>query len=141
MIDVRQAEQLVYAAAAAIPDTERRIEQQENFISILLGENPRAIVRGKPLVDQPHSLEVPAGIPSALLERRPDIRQAEQELVAANAQIGVAKADYFPQISLTATGGYQSSALTSLFTGPAGLWAFGGSALQPVFEEEEQRTG
>ena len=134
MIDVRQAEQLVYAAAAAIPDTERRIEQQENFISILLGENPRAIVRGKPLVDQPHSLEVPAGIPSSLLERRPDIRQAEQELVAANAQIGVAKADYFPQISLTAIGGYQSSALTSLFTGPAGLWAFGGSALQPVFE-------
>jgi len=141
IIDVRQAEQLVYAAAAAIPDTERRIEQQENFISILLGENPRAIVGGKPPVDQSHSLEVPAGFPSSLLERRPDIRQAEQELVAANAEIGVAKADYVPQISLTATGGYQSSVLTSLFTGPAGLWAFGGSALQPVFEEEEQRTG
>jgi multidrug efflux system outer membrane protein len=72
--------------------------RQENFISILLGENPCAIVRGKPLVDQPHSLEVPAGIPSSLLERRPDIRQAEQELVAANAQIGVDNADYFPQI-------------------------------------------
>jgi len=134
MLDVRQAEQLVFTAAASIPDIERRIEQQENFISILLGNNPQAIARGTKLVDQPHALEVPAGLPSSLLDRRPDIRQAEQELIAANAQIGVAKADYFPQISLTATGGYQSSALTSLFTGPAGLWTFGGNALQPVFE-------
>ena len=134
MLDVRQAEQLVYAAAAAIPDTERRIEQQENFISTLLGKNPEAIARGKQLVEQPHAVEVPAGLPSSLLERRPDIRQAEQQLAAANAQIGVAKADFFPQISLTATGGYQSSALTSLFTGPAGLWTFGGNAVQPVFE-------
>jgi len=134
MLDVRQAEQLVYAAAAAIPDTQRRIEQQENFISTLLGKNPQAIARGTQLVEQPHALEVPAGIPSSLLERRPDIRQAEQQLAAANAQIGVAKADFFPQISLTATGGYQSSALTSLFTGPAGLWTFGGNAVQPVFE-------
>ena len=134
MLDVRQAEQLVYAAAAAIPDTERRIEQQENFISTLLGKNPQAIARGKQLVEQPHALEVPAGLPSSLLERRPDIREAEQQLAAANAQIGVAKADFFPQISLTATGGYQSSALTSLFTGPAGLWTFGGNAVQPVFE-------
>jgi multidrug efflux system outer membrane protein len=134
MLDVRQAEQLVYAAAAAIPDTERRIEQQENFISILLGKNPQSIARGKQLVEQPHALEVPAGLPSSLLERRPDIRQAEQQLASANAQIGVAKADFFPQISLTASGGYQSSALTSLFTGPAGLWTFGGNAVQPVFE-------
>jgi multidrug efflux system outer membrane protein len=134
MLDVRQAEQLVFTAAASIPDLERRIEQQENFISILLGNNPQGVARGRKLVDQPHALEVPAGLPSALLERRPDIRQAEQELVAANAQIGVAKADYFPQISLTASGGYQSSALTGLFSGPAGLWTFGGSAIQPVFE-------
>lgn len=134
MLDVRQAEQLVFTAAASIPDIERRIEQQENFISILLGSNPQAIARGRKLVDQPHALEVPAGLPSSLLERRPDIRQAEQQLIAANAQIGVARADYFPQIALTATGGYQSSALTSLFTGPAGLWTFGGSAIQPVFE-------
>jgi multidrug efflux system outer membrane protein len=134
MLDVRQAEQLVYAAAAAIPDTERRIEQQENFVSVLLGKNPEAIARGKQLVEQPHALEVPAGIPSSLLERRPDVLQAEEQLVAANAQIGVAKADFFPQISLTASGGYQSSALTSLFTGPAGLWSFGGNAIQPVFE-------
>jgi len=134
MLDVRQAEQLVFTAAASIPDLERRIEQQENFISILLARNPQGIARGRKLVDQPHALDVPAGLPSSLLERRPDIRQAEQQLIAANAQIGVAKADYFPQISLTASGGYQSSALTGLFSGPAGLWTFGGSAVQPVFE-------
>jgi multidrug efflux system outer membrane protein len=134
MLDVRQAEQLVFTAAASIPDLERRIEQQENFISILLGKNPQDVARGRKLVDQPHALEVPAGLPSSLLERRPDIRQAEQQLIAANAQIGVAKADYFPQISLTATGGYQSSALTGLFAGPAGLWTVAGSAVQPVFE-------
>ena len=102
MLDVRQAEQLVYGAGASIPDLERRIEQQENFISILVGKNPESIARGRPLVDQPHPPDVPAGLPSSLLERRPDILQAEQQLVAANAQIGVAKADYFPQISLTA---------------------------------------
>lgn len=134
MLDVRQAEQLVFTAAASIPDLEQRIEQQENFISTLLGNNPQAVTRGRKLVDQPHPLEVPAGLPSTLLERRPDIRQAEQQLIAANAQIGVAKADFFPQITLTGTGGYQSSALTGLFTGPAGLWTFGGSAVQPVFE-------
>ena len=134
MVDVRQAEQLVYGAAVAIPGLEQQIEQQENFISTLLGKYPESIARGRELVDQPHALEVPAGLPSSLLQRRPDILQAEQQLISANAQIGVAKADYFPQISLTATGGYQSSALTSLFTGPAGFWTFGGNALQPVFE-------
>src|SRR6185295_3070654 len=131
---VRQAEQLVYGAGAAIADLELRIEQEENFISVLAGKNPDVVARGKRLVDQPHPLEIPAGLPSTLLERRPDILQAEQQLVAANAQIGVAKADYFPQIALTAVGGYQSSALTRLFSGPAGLWTFGAGALQPVFE-------
>lgn len=134
LLDVRQAEQLVFTAAAAVPDTERRIEQEENFISTLLGNNPQAVPRGRKLVDQPHPLEVPAGLPSSLLERRPDIREAEQELIAANAQIGVARADYFPQIALTASSGFQSSALTGLFSGPAGLWTFGASAVQPVFE-------
>ncbi|MCI0421825.1 MAG: efflux transporter outer membrane subunit [Acidobacteria bacterium] len=133
MLDVRQAEQLVFAAAAAIPDLERRIEQQENFISTLLGRNPEAVPRGRNLTEQPRVPEVPAGLPSALLERRPDIRQAEQQLVALNAQIGVAKADFFPRISLTAAGGYQSSALTGLFSGPAGLWTFGGNLAQPLF--------
>jgi multidrug efflux system outer membrane protein len=134
LLDVRQAEQLVFGAAATIPDVEQRIEQQENLISTLIGNNPHAIIRGRKLIDQPHALEVPAGLPSSLLERRPDIRQAEQQLVAANAQIGVAKADYFPKILLTATGGYQSSALSGLFAGSAGLWTFGANAVQPVFE-------
>jgi len=134
LLDVRQAEQLVFAAAETIPDLERRIEQQENFISTLLGNNPQAVPRGRVLTDQPHAPEVPAGLPSSLLERRPDIRQAEQQLVAFNAQIGVAKADFFPQISLTGTGGYQSSALTGLFSGPAGFWTFGGNLAQPLFQ-------
>jgi multidrug efflux system outer membrane protein len=133
LLDVRQAEQLVDTAAETIPDLERRIEQQENFLSTLLGNNPGPITRGMKLTDQPHAPDVPAGLPSTLLERRPDIREAEAELIAANAQIGVAKAAYFPQINLTADAGYQSSALTSLFTGPAGLWNFGGSLVQPIF--------
>jgi len=131
MLDVRQAEQLVSTAAETIPDLERRIEQQENFLSTLLGNNPGPIARGTKLTEQPHVPEIPAGLPSGLLERRPDIREAEAQLIAANAQIGVAKAAYFPQISLTASGGYQSSALTSLFTGPAGLvefWRIAGTA-------------
>ena len=132
-LDVRQAEQLVSVAAETIPDLERRIEQQENFISALLGNNPGPIARGLKLTEQAHIPEVPAGIPSSLLERRPDIRAAEAQLIAANAQIGVAKAAYFPEITLTANSGFQSSALTSLFTGPAGLWSFGGSLAQPIF--------
>ena len=133
LLDVRQSEQLVYTAAATIPDLERRIEQQENLISILLGNNPGAVTRGKTLVENPILPTVPVGLPSSLIERRPDIQSAEQQLVAANARIGVAKAAYFPQITLTATGGYQSPALTNLFTGPAGLWSFGGQLVQPIF--------
>jgi len=134
LLDVRQAEQLVFAAGAAIPDIESRVEQQENFISILLGKSPQAIARGRKLVEQPHAVEVPAGLPSSLLERRPDILLAEQQLIAANAQIGVAKADFFPQISLTGQGGFQSSALSKLFDGPAGLWSIGASAFQSIFD-------
>jgi outer membrane protein, multidrug efflux system len=134
MLDQRQAEQLVYTAGAQVPDLERQIEQEENALSILLGNNPGAIPRGMKLTEQPHAPEVPAGLPSELLERRPDVREAEENLVAANAQIGVARAAYFPQISLTGSGGYQSSALSNLFTGPAGIWSFGGSFVQPIFE-------
>src|SRR5215472_4318770 len=108
LLDVRQSEQLVYTAATEIPDFERQIAIQENAISILLGNNPGDIPRGLKLTEQPHVPEVPAGVPSALLERRPDIREAEQNLISANAQIGVAKAAYFPQISLTGTAGYES---------------------------------
>jgi len=141
MLDVRQAEQLVATAAETIPDLERRIQQQENFISTLLGNNPGPIARGMKLTEQPHLPEVPSGIPSQLLERRPDIRAAEAQLISANAQIGVAKAAYFPQITLTASSGFESSALTSLFTGPAGLWSFGGSLLQPIFAGGRIKSG
>ena len=141
MIDVRQAEQLVAAAAESIPDLERRIEQQENYLSTLLGNNPGPIARGLPLTEQPHPPEVPAGLPSSLLERRPDVRQAEEQLIAANAQIGVAKAAYYPDISLTATAGYASSALSSLFTGPAGFWSFGGTLTQPIFSGGRLKSG
>jgi outer membrane protein, multidrug efflux system len=140
-LDVRQAEQLVATAAEEIPDLERRIQQQENFISTLLGNNPGPIARGLKLTEQPHLPEVPAGIPSRLLERRPDIRAAEAELMAANAQIGVARAAYFPQISLTGESGFLSQAVTSLFTGPAGFWSFGGSLTQPVFAGGRIKSG
>ena len=134
LLDVRQSEQLVYTAATEVPDLERQITQQENAISILLGRNPGDVPRGLKLTEQPHAPEVPAGLPSSLLERRPDILQAEAGLVAANAQIGVARAAYFPQISLTGTAGYESPALTNLFTGPAGLWNLVGSFSQPIFQ-------
>jgi len=133
LLDVRQGEQLVYTASEEIPDLERRIQQQENLISTLLGNNPGPIQRGLAITEQPHPPEIPAGLPSELLERRPDIRQSEQQLIAFNAQIGVAKSAYYPQIALTGNGGFQSDALTRLFGGPAGLWSFGGSLTQPIF--------
>jgi len=133
LLDVRQAEQLVFTASAEIPALEQQIEQQENLLSILLGQNPGDIPRGQTLTEQRQPPEVPTGLPSSLLERRPDIRQAEAQLVAANAQIGVARAAYFPQISLSGAGGFQSSALSSLFSGPAGAWSFGASLTQPIF--------
>jgi outer membrane protein, multidrug efflux system len=134
MLDVRQSEQLLYTAATEIPDFERQIAQQENAISILLGKNPGDVPRGLKLTEQSHAPEVPVGLPSSLLERRPDVREAEATLMAANAQIGVARAAYFPQISLTGTAGYESPALTNLFTGPAGIWNLAGSLTQPIFE-------
>jgi multidrug efflux system outer membrane protein len=141
LLDVRQAEQLVYTAAEQVPDLERRIQQQENLISTLLGKNPGEVARGLKLTEQPHLPQVPAGLPSALLERRPDIREAEDQLVAFNAQIGVAKAAYFPQITLTGDAGYQSPALSNLFTSPAGFFSFGGSLVQPLFAGGRIRSG
>src|SRR5580704_913849 len=142
ILDVRQAEQLVYTAAAGIADLQRRIGQQEDFLSILLGNNPGPIMpRGKELIDQPHAPMVPAGLPSALLERRPDIREAEGLLIAANARIGVARAAYFPDISLTAQPGFLSSSFTSLFSGSAGLWTFAGTITEPIFEGGAIRAG
>jgi outer membrane protein, multidrug efflux system len=141
LLDVRQAEQLVFTASAEIPAFEQQISQQENFLSILLGQNPGDVPRGQTLTEQRQPPEVPSGLPSALLERRPDIRQAEEQLIAANAEIGVARAAYFPQISLSATSGLQSSALSNLFTGPAGAWSFGASLTQPIFTGGRLRSG
>jgi outer membrane protein, multidrug efflux system len=140
LLDVRQAEQLVFTAGAEVPALEQQIEQRENFLSILLGQNPGDVSRGQTLTDQ-HQPEVPPGLPSALLERRPDIREAEEQLVAANAEIGVARAAYFPDISLSGSGGFQSSALTNLFSGPAGAWSFGASLAQPIFTGGRLRSG
>jgi len=141
LLDVRQSEQLVYTAATEIPDFQRQIAQQENAISILLGNNPGDVPRGLKLTEQPHAPEVPVGLPSSLLERRADVRQAQQTLIAANAQIGVARAAYFPQVSLTGAAGFQSPALTNLFTGPAGLWSLAGSFTQPIFEGGRLKSG
>jgi outer membrane protein, multidrug efflux system len=140
LVDVRQAEQLVYNAAATISDLERQIALQENFISVLLGRNPSDVPRGVSLEQQVHLPDVPVGLPSTLLERRPDIQQAEQLLVAANANIGVAKAAYFPQISLTGAGGVQSTALSALFATPAGLWSIGAGLTQSVFNAGRTRS-
>jgi len=140
LLDVRQSEELMYTAAAAIPSLQREIEQQENLISILLGRNPGPIPRTSKLIDTAIPPRVPAGLPSSLLERRPDIQSTEQQLVAANARIGIAKAAFFPQIELTAAGGFQSTALTSLFTGPAGLWSFGAGLAQPIFTAGKLRA-
>jgi outer membrane protein, multidrug efflux system len=132
-LDLRQAEQLVETAAETIPALHQQIEQTENLISLLLGQNPGPVRRGKGLTEQEFPPEVPSGLPSGLLERRPDIRAAEQALIAANAQIGVAKAAYFPQISLTAALGGQSTQLTSLFSGPSAFYSFVPQVSQPIF--------
>ena len=135
-LDVLQAQQVLDSANATIPDLERQIAQEENAISILLGNYPQAVPRGLPLVQQLLPPEVPAGLPSSLLERRPDIREAEHTLVAANAEIGVAKAQFFPQISLTGSGGGsfgRSSAFSSMMSSQLGIWAYGAQVTQPVF--------
>lgn len=133
LVDVRQAQQLVETAAGSIPDTQRQIEQDENLLSTLTGENPHDIPRGRALTEEPLPPTIPAGLPSSLLDRRPDIRQAEQQLIAANAEIGVARAQFYPQISLTGQGGLESSALNSLFTFGARAWSFSGGIAQPIF--------
>jgi multidrug efflux system outer membrane protein len=133
LLDVRQAEQLVETAAAAVPDTQRRIAQQEDLLSTLLGENPRSIPRGLPIGEQPLPPRVPPGLPSQLLSRRPDIQAAEQQLIAANAQIGIARAQFFPTLPLTAEGGVASSNLANLFTSNSTTWTFAAPVRQPVF--------
>jgi multidrug efflux system outer membrane protein len=132
--DVYQAQLLVQQAEAEVITLKQSIEQTENQLSLLLGRNPGGIPRGLALIDQPHLTEIPVGLPSAILERRPDVRQSEEALVAANANVGVAKAAFFPQIPLTATFGAQSTALTSFLQGPATFWALGGQLVQPLYQ-------
>lgn len=133
MTDVRQAEELVYQASQTIPDTERLIEQTENQISLLLGNNPAAIPRGRPLAQQEELPAVPPGLPSSLLERRPDIRAAEESLAAQKALVSAARKAYFPRISLTGLLGFQSDQLSNLFTGPSRAWTFVPQVTQPLF--------
>ena len=135
-LDVLQARQVLDTANAQIPELERQIGVEEDAISVLLGDYPHSVTRGLRLVDQPFPTEVPAGLPSSLLERRPDILQAEQNLISANAQIGVAKAAFFPQIALTGTGGGavgRSSVFASILNFNTGTWGAAGQLTQPIF--------
>ena len=140
LLDLRQAEQLVSTAAETIPALEQQIEQTENQINLLLGKNPDGVVRGRKFMEQEMPPEVPAGMPSSLLERRPDIRAAEQALIAANVNIGVAKAAYFPQLSLSGFLGGQSTQLASLFSGPHSAWSFVPQLTQPIFTAGRLRS-
>jgi NodT family efflux transporter outer membrane factor (OMF) lipoprotein len=140
-LDLRQAEQLVYTAAETIPGIQQQIEQRENQISLLLGENPGGVARGRSLIEQDLPPQVPPGLPSALLERRPDIRAAEQDLIAANAEIGVARAAYFPQVSLSGLLGGTSTQLTSLFSGPNSTWSLIPQVTQPIFTAGRIKSG
>jgi len=140
LLDLRQGEQLVYSASETIPALEQRIEQTENQITLLLARNPAGIVRGRGLTEL-ELPDVPPGLPSSLLERRPDIRAAEENLIATNANIGVAKAAYFPQISLSGSIGGQSTQLASLFNGPHTAWSFVPQITQPVFTAGRIKSG
>jgi len=135
-LDVLQAQQVLDTANAQIPDLERAIAQEENAISMLMGDYPHDVSRGLPLVEQSLPPDVPPGLPSSIIERRPDIREAEQILIASNAEIGVAKAQFFPQIALTGSGGGsfgRSSAFSSLMASQVGIWSYGAQVSQPIF--------
>ena len=135
-LDVLQAQQVLDTANADIPNLEREIGQEEDALNILLGNYPNGVPRGLSLADQKLPPEVPPGLPSSLLERRPDIREAEQILIAANAEIGVAKAQFFPQITLTGSGGGsfgRSSAFSSMFPTQIGIYSYGAQVAQPIF--------
>jgi outer membrane protein, multidrug efflux system len=131
-MNVAQAESQYESAAAQIPLIESQIAQTQSSLAVLIGRDPGPIVRGKSVYDLALP-QVPAGVPSALLERRPDLLQAEQQLIAANAQIGAAKALYFPTISLTGGLGSASTELSKLFSGPSRVWSYAGSVVGPIF--------
>jgi len=132
--DVFQAQVLLENAEASVATYQQLVEQTENNLSILLGRNPGPITRGLALVDQPHTPQIPAGLPSDLLRRRPDVREAEENLVAANANVGVAKAAFFPQFSITSVVGTQSLTLNNFLSGPSTFWAVGGNVVQPIYQ-------
>jgi NodT family efflux transporter outer membrane factor (OMF) lipoprotein len=140
-LDLHQAEQFLYTATAQIAGTQREIGQAENALNLLLGQAPADIARGRAVDDFGLSPEIPTGLPSALLERRPDIRQAEHLLMAANAQIGIARASFFPQISLTGFLGGQSRSLLDLFTGPARFWNIAPTSIMPIFAAGQLTAG
>jgi len=133
LADVYQSKVLVAQAETSIVRTLRLIEQTENEVNILLGRNPGKVTRGIPLVQQKLRASVPPGLPSSILERRPDVRAAEQQLVAANADIGQAKAAFFPQVTLTGLYGHQTVSLGDLFSGASRVWQFGPSVTMPFF--------
>jgi multidrug efflux system outer membrane protein len=139
-LDVSQAEQLLFTATAQMQAVERGIAQTENALSLLLGGPPSDQPRGTPLEQIPVPAALPAGLPSALLARRPDIRFAEQNLISANAEIGAARALYFPQISLTAFAGGQSRALTELASAPARVYSLAPSTVLPIFRAGQVRN-
>ena len=141
LLDLRQAEQLVQTSAETIPAIQQQIGQTENRINLLLGQSPGSVARGRILTDQKMPPEVPAGLPSALLERRPDIRAAEQDLIAANAEIGVARAAYFPRLSLSGFLGGASTQLTSLFSSNGTTWNFAPQVTQPIFTAGRIKSG
>jgi outer membrane protein, multidrug efflux system len=132
--DLRQAEELEYTASSQIPQIEQQIQQQENGLRLLLGENPGPVAHTDSSALMPVPKDLPVGLPSRLLERRPDILEAEEQLVAANAQIGVARAQFFPQFSISASGGVGGSSLSSLFDPDSRLIYGIGSLTQPIFE-------
>jgi multidrug efflux system outer membrane protein len=140
LLDVRQAEQLVDSVAESITSLQQQIQQTENAIALLLGRNPETIPRGLALIEQALP-DVPPGLPSALLERRPDILANEQALIAANADIGVARAAYFPQITLTGIIGSQTTSLANLFSGPTNEWTFVPQITQPIFTAGRLKSG
>ena len=133
-LELAQAQRQYEGAVASVPLLEKQIAQTENRLSILLGRNPGAVVRGIALNEQPAPPDVPAGLPSALLEQRPDLRAAEQRIVEANARIGEARALYFPRIALTGNYGYASKSLSDLFSGPARVWAGAAGFAVPIFD-------
>ncbi len=133
LLDLRQSEQLVFTAAETIPARQQQVEQTENQITLLLGKNPGEVIRQGQFNEDLFPPEVPAGLPSTLLERRPDLRAAEQNLIAANAEIGVARAAYFPQLSLSGILGGQRAQLSSLFSAPHTAWSFVPQITQPIF--------